>query len=112
MDIITGFITEHPSLLIMLIIFFLIMFLYFIFKKLIKIILVILLVIFAVGGFFIIKDPNNIQKSIEQIKSGITEITDKSKSMYEDLKQLFNKGKEIPGNINKMLDDAKEDVGK
>jgi len=98
--------------MIMLLIFLTIMLLYFIFKKLIKMILILMLVLFAVGGFFIIKDPNNIQKTIDLFNSGMTEIKEKTTGMYEDLKDLFYKGKEIPGNINKMLDDSKEQVGK
>jgi len=112
MEAITGFITEHPSLMIMLLIFLTIMLLYFIFKKLIKMILILMLVLFAVGGFFIIKDPNNIQKTIDLFNSGMTEIKEKTTGMYEDLKELFYKGKEMPGNINKMLEDSKEQVGK
>jgi len=112
MEAITGFITEHPSLLIMLLIFFTIILLYFIFKKLIKLILILFLVIFAVGGFFIIKDPNNIQKTIDLFNSGMTELKEKSTGMYEDLKELFYKGKEMPGNINEMLEDSKEQVSK
>jgi energy-coupling factor transporter transmembrane protein EcfT len=112
MEIITGFIAEHPSLMIMLLIFLIIMLLYFIFKKLIKLILILMLVLFAVGGFFIIKDPNNLQKSVELFKSGMTEIKEKTTGMYEDLKELFYKGKEMPGNINEMLEDSKEQADK
>ena len=112
MDAIITFISEHPSELIMLIVFFLIIFLYIVFKKLIKIILVILLVLFAVGGFFFIKDPNNIKKTIDTIGAGVEEISQKSKDMYQDLKALFKKSKEVPGSIGEMLDDAKEQVGK
>lgn len=112
MEAITGFITEHPSLMIMLLIFLVIMLLYFIFKKLIKLILIVLLVFFAVGGFLVIKDPNNLQKSGDLFKSGMAEIKEKTASMYEDLKELFYKGKQIPGNIDKMLEDSKEQIGK
>jgi len=112
MEAITGFIAEHPSLMIMLLIFLTIMLLYFIFKKLIKMLLILLVVIFAVGGFFIIKDLNNLQKGIDLFNSGMTEIKEKTTGMYEDLKELFYKGKEMPGNINEMLEDSKEQIGK
>ena len=112
MDAITGFIGEHPSVLIMLIVFFLIIFLYVVFKKMIKIVLVIFLVLFAVGGFFFIKDPDNIKKTIDAVGAGVEETKQKSKDMYQDLKELFKKGKEIPGNINKMLEYSREQAGK
>jgi len=108
MDTITGFISEHPLALIIFLGFLLLLFLYFIFKNIIKVTMVILIVLFAVGGFFFVKNPDNIQKTIDMIGSGIEEIADKSKNMYKDLRELFKKGKEIPGSINKMLESAKE----
>ena len=108
MDTITGFISEHQLALIIFLGFLLLLFLYFIFKNIIKVTMVILIVLFAVGGFFFVKNPDNIQKTIDMIGSGIEEIADKSKNMYKDLRELFKKGKEIPGSINKMLESAKE----
>lgn len=69
MDAIAGFITEHPSVLIMVIVFFLILFLYFIFKGLIKSILVALVILLVVGGYFFIKDPDNFKKSIDTVNA-------------------------------------------
>jgi uncharacterized membrane protein YjdF len=112
MDAITGFITVHPSVLIMVIVFFLILFLYFIFKRLIKFILIILVILLIGGGYFFIKDPNNIKKAIDTVNAGIDELVDKSKNFYKDIKVLFEKGKEVPGNVNEMLKDSKEKAGK
>lgn len=112
MDAINGFIAEHPSVLIMVIVFFLILFLYFIFKKLIKLILVILVILLLGGGYYFVKNPDNINKSIDTVNAGIDELVDKSKNFYKDVKELFAKGKEIPGNIDKMLKDSKEKAGK
>ncbi len=112
MEAIIGFITEHPSVLIMVIVFFLILFLYFIFKRLIKFIFVVLVILLLGGGYFFIKDPNNIKKSIDTVNAGIDELVDKSKNFYKDIKVLFEKGKEVPGDLNKMLKDSKEKAGK
>ncbi|HDQ03691.1 MAG TPA: hypothetical protein ENN23_03845 [Deltaproteobacteria bacterium] len=112
MNAVSGFISEHPAVLIMVIAFILIILLYFVFKKLIQVILVILLVVFAVGGFFFIKDPENIRKTVDTLSAGMSDISEKSKNMYTDLKDIFKKGKKVPGEINRMLDDSKEQAGK
>jgi hypothetical protein len=45
-------------------------------------------------------------------KSVISDVADKSKSIYKDSKELYKKGKEAPSDINKLLKDSNEEVRK
>lgn len=116
MDAITGYIDAHPAVLIMIVVFIVILILYFIFKKFIKFVLVLLFILLAAGGYYYFKDPatmpEKIKKSVDMMKSGINEVADKSKSFYRDIKELYKKGKEVPGDVNRLLKDSDEKVGK
>jgi c-di-AMP phosphodiesterase-like protein len=116
MDAITGYIAEHPAMLIMIIVFVIIFILYFVFKKLLKLTLVILFILLAVAGYYYFKDPNKtwekIKNTSDAVNAGINEVVDKSKNLYKDTKALYEKSKEIPGDINKLLKDPDDKSGK
>jgi uncharacterized protein YoxC len=63
----------------------------------------------AVGGYHYFKEPDKtaekIKQSIETFQAGTDEITDKCKNFYRDTKELFNKAKKVPGDINRLLQD-------
>ena len=116
MDAITGYIAEHPAMLIMIIVFVIMFILYFVFKKLVKLTLVVLFILLAVAGYYYFKDPNKtsekIKNTIDTVNAGINEVVDKSKNLYKDSKALYEKSKEVPGDVNKLLKDSKEKAGK
>jgi c-di-AMP phosphodiesterase-like protein len=115
MDAITGYIAEHPAMLIMIIVFVIIFILYFIFRRFIKLILVFLFILMAVAGYYYFKDPNKtaekIKNTIDTVNAGINEVVDKSKNLYKDTKALYEKSKEVPGDVGKLLKDSKEKAG-
>jgi len=115
MDAITGYIAEHPAVLIMIIVFVIIFILYFVFKKLLKLTLVILFILLAVAGYYYFKDPNKtlekIKNTVDAVNAGINEVVDKSKNLYKDTKALYEKSKKVPGDIGKLLKDSKEKAG-
>ena len=116
MDAITGYISAHPGVLIMIVVFIIILILHFVFKSLFKLALILLIVLLAASGYYYFKDPDKmpekIEKSIDMMKSGFNEIVDKSKGFFKDTNELYKKGKEVPGDVNKLLKDSDKDVDK
>ena len=116
MDTIINYISAHPSVITLLVIFVVIILLYFIFKQFIKLLLVALVILMAVGGYYYFKEPDKtaekIKQSIETFQTGTDEITDKCNNFYRDTKELFNKAKKVPGDINRLLQDPTEKAGK
>jgi uncharacterized protein YoxC len=78
--------------------------------------LILLFVLLAASGYYYFKDPDKmpekIEKSINMMKSGINEIVDKSKSFRKDSKELLNKTKEVPGDVNKLLKETDKELKK
>ena len=116
MDTIVNYISAHPSVITMLVIFVVIVILYFIFKQFIKLLLIIVFILMAVGGYYYLKEPDKtaekIKQSIETFQTGTDEITDKCNNFYRDTKELFNKAKKVPGDINRLLQDPNGKAGK
>ena len=116
MEAIIAYISSHPSAFIMGIIIIILLLLNFVFKSLIQLVLVAFFILLAVLSYYYVKDPGEMQtkvkNSFEFIGSGITEIRDKSKNLYKDSKELFNKTKEAPGSVNKLLDASEKQVEK
>jgi len=116
MDTIVNYISAHPSVITMLVIFVVIVILYFIFKQFIKLLLVMLFILMAVGGYHYFKEPDKtaerIKQSIDTFQAGTDEITNKWKNFCRDTKELFDKGKKVPGDINRLLRDSNEKAGK
>ena len=116
MDAITGYLSAHPIVFVIGVIFIIILILHFIFKNLIKLVLIMFFVLLVAFGHDYFKDPATISKimkeSVEMGKSIISGVADKSKSIYKDSKDLYKKGKEAPGDINKLLKDSNKEVNK
>ncbi|HON58341.1 MAG TPA: hypothetical protein P5040_06495 [Smithella sp.] len=116
MDAVVSYFSAHPMVLAIGIFLIVIFVLNFIFKSLFKLILVVLAILIATIGYYYITDPQKIPQPIqgvaEAVKSGVDDFVDKSKSFYEDSKNLYKKGKEAPGDVNKLLKKSEEEVGK
>jgi hypothetical protein len=80
---------------------------YFIFKQLMKMALLFTLILLAIGGYIYVKDPQKASESIRQTAKEAKEKTgkmlDTSKNVYRDAKQLYNEGKNFPGEINRLI---------
>jgi hypothetical protein len=116
MDTIINYILAHPAVITLFVIFVVIIFLYFIFKQFIKLVVVMLVILMAAGGYFYLQEPDKtalrIKQSTDTLQAGMDEITNKCKNFYRDTKELFNKGKKVPGDINRLLQDSSEKAGK
>ena len=116
MDAMTGYLSAHPAVLVIGVIFIIVLILHFIFKNLIKLVLIIFFVLLVAFGHDYFKDPATISKiikeSVEMGKSIISDVADKSKSIYKDSKELYKKGKEAPSDINKLLKDSSKEADK
>lgn len=106
----TEYLLAHPAIITFIIIFVIILILYFAFKQFIKLALIILLIFLVVAGVFYLQDPDKtaerIKLTVDTFKSGTTEIVEKSKSFFKDSKELIKKTKEVPGEVNKLLNAA------
>jgi hypothetical protein len=116
MDVITGYISAHPSVLVLGVILIAILLITFMFKSLIKLFLVLLFVVLAASGYYYFTDPgkvpDKVKDSVGLMKAGVQELEDKSKSFVTDSKELFKKTKEAPGNLNKLLKDSDKETEK
>jgi hypothetical protein len=116
MESVSAYFSSNPAAFTLLTIFVVIMILYFILKKFIKLTIVLLFIILLVGGVYLFKDPatmpGKIKKSVETLKTGGDEIGEKFNKFWEDTKNLAGKAKKAPGELNKMLDTAKDEVNK
>lgn len=114
MDVITGYISAHPAVLIVGVIVIILFILNFAIKSIMKLILIVLFVMLAAFGYYALKDPGAspgiVTESVEIVKSGIDGFKEKSKSFFKDSKDLYKKSKAAPGEVNKMLDNSKEET--
>jgi len=97
--------SHQPSLTVVAIIALLIV--YFLFKKLVKMALIFTLILLAVGGYLYTKDPKKISESIKQtvekVKLDPGKLMEKGKNAYRDGKDLFERGKKLPGQIDRLI---------
>jgi hypothetical protein len=113
MDAITGYISAHPAVLVIGLVIIVVLFLQFTFKSLIKLVLIMLFILLAAFGYYYFKDPGAMPKNImESIESGINGFSDRSKTFLKDSKDLYKKGKEAPGDVNKLLKDSDKELDK
>ena len=107
MDAIMEYLSSHPAMLTVLVIFAVIIILYFIFKQFVKLALVLLLIVLAAAGYYYFQNPNKmsekVKESIGTVKSGTDKVMEKSKSFYKDSKELIDKTKEVPGDVNRLF---------
>jgi hypothetical protein len=116
MDAIAGYLSAHPIVFVIGVIFIVILILHFIFKSFIKLVLIIFFILMLAFAHDYFKDPatlsKKIKESVEVGKSFISDLADKSKSLYKDSKELYKEGREAPGDINKLLKDSNKEVNK
>ena len=107
MDAIMEYLSSHPAMLTAFVIFAVIIILYFIFKQFVKLALVLLLIAIAAAGYYYFQNPNKmsekVKESIGTVKFGTDKVVEKSKSFYKDSKELIDKTKEVPGDVNRLL---------
>ena len=95
----------QPSLIVIIVIALFIV--YFLFKKLVKMALIFTLILLAVGGYFYMKDPKkmaeSIKQTVEKVKVDPAKLMEKGKNAYRDGKDLFERGKNLPGQIDRLI---------
>jgi hypothetical protein len=116
MESASSFFSANPATATLLAIFVVVMLLFFILKKFLKLAIAIIFVLLLAGGVYLFKDPatmpKKIRESVETLKTGGEQIVEKLSSFASDTKKLAGKAKEVPTDINDMLDTAKKEVGK
>ena len=115
MEAASSFFSANPAVATLAAIFIVVMLLFFILKKFLKLAVVLLFVLLLVGGVYLFKDPaampEKIRQSVDTLKTGGEQIGDKLRSFVSDTKKLAGKAKEVPADVNDMLDTAKKEVG-
>lgn len=115
MESLSAYFTANPESFTLLAILLVIVLLYFILRKFIIFTVILLILILLVGGVNLFKDPaampGKIKKTGETFVAGSQLMWDKFSSMWQDTKELAGKAKQVPGDINKLLDSANEDTG-
>ena len=112
MDAIIGYLTANPTVFKIMVVFVLIVVAYFIFKQFLKLSLVLLLIVLAGAGYHYFNNPQqmskDVQKSMSTVKSGVA----KGKSFYKDSKELIDKTKKLPGDVNKFFKSSEDNAEK
>lgn len=116
MDAITGYIAVHPTVFVICIILIVLLILNIIFKSMVKFIIAMLIIALVAFGYFYFKAPGDIsQQDTESggfIKSSINQIKDTGKNFIKDGKDLYNKGKAAPKEVDKLLDSSGKELDK
>jgi uncharacterized membrane protein YgaE (UPF0421/DUF939 family) len=116
MDTITGYLSAHPTVFVIVVISLIVLILHFIFKNLFRLTLIMLFILLAAFGYFYFQNPEKmtekIEKSINMMKSGISEIVNSSKSFRKDSKELFKESKKMPGEVGKLLKETENKLKK
>jgi len=114
MESLSSYFTANPANFTLLAILFAIVILYFILRKFIKLTVILLIVILLAGGINLLKDPasmpGKIKATVQTFVAGGEQMWDRFSSLWRDTKDLADKAKRTPGEINKLLNTAKENV--
>ena len=114
MESLSSYFTANPANFTLLAILFAIVILYFILRKFIKLTVILLIVILLAGGVNLLKDPasmpGKIKTTVQTFVAGGEQMWDKFSSLWRDTKDLADKAKRTPGEINKLLNAANENV--
>ncbi|MEN6639469.1 MAG: hypothetical protein ABFC95_09760 [Smithella sp.] len=114
MESLSSYFTANPANFTLLAILFAIVILYFILKKFIKLTVILLIVLLLAGGVNLLKDPasmpGKIKTTVQTFVAGGEQMWDKFSSLWRDTKDLADKAKRTPGEINKLLNAANENV--
>jgi apolipoprotein N-acyltransferase len=116
MDAILNYIAAHQVMFIIGASLIVVLFLNFTFKSLAKFIWIVLFILLAVFGYYYFKDKDSTtdetHKSTEVMQSFIDDIKAKSKSIWEDTKDLYRKSKAAPKEMDKLLDASDKELDK
>lgn len=114
MESLSSYFTANPANFTLLAILFAIVILYFILRKFIKLTVILLIVLLLAGGVNLLKDPasmpGKIKTTVQTFVAGGEQMWDKFSSLWRDTKDLADKAKRTPGEINKLLNAANENV--
>ena len=116
MDAVSSYFSANPAAFTLITICVVILMLFFILKKFLKLTIVFLFIVLLAIGVYFFKDPasmpDKIKQSVENFKSGGEKIGDTFSNFFDDTKRLTSKAKEVPSDLNKLLDTADKDVKK
>ena len=116
MEAITGYISDYPAILVIGVTLIIVLFLHFTIKSLLKLVLIMIIILFAVYGYYHFKDPESMTgkttESKEIVQYLIDDVKSKSKTFFEDMKDIYRKGKNAPKEVDKLLDSSKEELDK
>jgi apolipoprotein N-acyltransferase len=116
MDTITGYISAHPAILLIGVVLFIVLFLHFTIKSLVKLVLIILFILLAIFGYYSFQDQDTMsdktKESTDIIQSVMDDLKAKSKSFFTDSKDLYNKSKDAPKEVDKLLDTSDKELEK
>lgn len=114
MESLSSYFTANPANFTLPAILFAIVILYFILKKFIKLTVILLIVLLLAGGVNLLKDPasmpGKIKTTVQTFVAGGEQMWDKFSSLWRDTKDLADKARRTPGEINKLLNAANENV--
>jgi hypothetical protein len=114
MESLSSYFTANPANFTLLAILFAIVILYFILRKFIKLTVILLIVLLLAGGVNLLKDPasmpGKIKTTVQTFVAGGEQMWDKFSSLWRDTKDLADKARRTPGEINKLLNAANENV--
>ena len=115
MDAISAYFASNPAAFTMLIVFIALAILYSLIQKMVKFAVIVLFIALIISGIYFFKDPasmpEKIHSTVSMFKDGGGEIADKLQNLWDDTKNLASKAKEVPGDINKLLDSSDEKTG-
>lgn len=112
MEALSSFVASSPIISIVILVFIIAFILFITFKSLAKFVMI-LFIIFLVGlGYNYYKDPEKLRDSCISMLSGVMDLSEKRKSFVEDSQDVFNKTKEAPGQVNKLLDSSRRELNK
>ena len=116
MDVILDYISAHQVIFVIGASLIVILILNFTFKSLAKLFWIVLIILLAVFGYYYYKDKNSTtdktSQSTEIMQSVIDDLKAKSKSIWEDMKDLYRKSKAAPKEVNKLLDASNKELDK
>lgn len=116
MEAITGYISNHPGILVIGVALIIVLFLHFTIKSLLKLTLILIIILLAAYGYYHFKDPDSMTdrttESKEMVQHLIDDIKHKSNSFSNDVKDIYRKGKNAPKEVDKLLDSSKKELDK
>jgi len=116
MDAITDFITTHPALFGIGIALIIVLFLHFTFKSMVKLFVIICLIVLLVFGFYSFKDKDSMNEGLNEstqvTQSAMDNLKTKFFNMIDDLKDLYNRSKAAPKEVDKLLDASDKQLDK